>query len=70
MRPLRANASMLFSRASVAPLAPLQVVNAASPKWFCGPPFAACGYILGLAREGGFVDCELLHTPWKNIELG
>jgi hypothetical protein len=21
------------------------------------------------AREGGGVDCELLHTPWKNIEL-
>jgi len=23
----------------------------------------------GLAREGGVVDCELLHTLWKNIKL-
>jgi len=27
------------------------------------------GTSAALAREGGFVDCELRHTPWKNIEL-
>jgi hypothetical protein len=32
-------------------------------------PFAAWRYIRGSARGGGVVDCELRHTPWKNIEL-
>ena len=34
-----------------------------------GPPSALAGTFAALVREGGFVDCELRHTPWKNIEL-